>query len=181
MVLPGHLAGGFLATKLLFFISGAIFTPAQTTILYVIGILASEMPDLDLITFFFEHKSLKLQKTDSHRKYISHAPIVWLILSLLIVLVGYIIGNQFTSYIGWVILFGSWSHFVFDSIEYGIMWLWPFSKHFYCLRTVPPEEIDDQKGTLGYYWTFIWKYYVKFWTFYLEIIIIMLALWVAFH
>ena len=150
------------------------------TALYVIGLIASEGPDFDLIKFFFEHRSMKLQKADSHRKYWSHAPLVWLMASLTIVLAGYIAGSQFTSYIGWTILFGSWSHFIFDSIEYGIMWLWPFSKKPFYLHTAPVENIDERKGTLAYYWTFIWKYYLRLWTFYLEIAVILLALWVLF-
>lgn len=177
MILPGHLAASYLATKLLLNLTNAKFSSTETTTLYVISMIASVAPDLDLFKFFFEHSSLKLQKTDSHRKYVSHAPALWLFGCLFIVLIGYITSNPFVSYVGWAILVGSWSHFLGDSIEYGIMWLWPISKKFYCIHPVPEEEIDSQKGTLGYYWVFFRDYYIKRWTFYLEITLIALALW----
>lgn len=181
MVLPGHLAGGYLATYALLNATGASFDSTHTIALYVIGILAAEMPDLDLIPFFFEHRSMKLQKTDSHRKYASHAPAVWLIIGLVIAAIGYLLGSLFTSYAGFTLIVGSWSHFIADSIEYGIMWLWPFSHKQYALHKVEPEEIEEQKGTISYYWTFIHRYYIRRYTFWVECLTIALAAWVAFR
>lgn len=179
MVLPGHIAGGYLATKALLFISHAQFSSKETLVLYVIGIIASEGPDFDLFKFSSDQKSGHTNK-DNHRKYITHAPVVWLGLSAAIYSAGALIGSQFFSYIGLAVLVGSWSHFLADSIEYGIMWLWPFSYKFYTLRHVPEENISGQKGTLAYYWTYITKYYVKRWTCYVEILLIAVAILVAF-
>jgi hypothetical protein len=181
MVLPGHLAGGYLAARALMALSNPALSRPEINALYIITILAAEAPDLDLIRFFFEHRSLKLQKTDSHRKYASHAPAAWLFGSFVIVLAGYLLGIPFVSYAGLAVLCGSWSHFILDSVEYGIMWLWPFSKKMFALRYPVQEEIDEQIGTISYYWQFIKKYYCKYITFYLELIVIAVAVWVAFH
>ncbi len=178
MILPGHISGGYLATRAILYLVpiATSFSSTQIIILYIVGIIASEGPDFDLIKFFFEHKSIKLQKKDSHRKYISHTPIFWLVISFAIILIGYIFGNSFVSIIGLIILGGSWSHLIFDSLEYGIMWLWPFSHKFYSIHSVTEEDINEQKGTISYYWTFLTKYYIRRWTFYLEIIVTFIAL-----
>ena len=149
MVLPGHVSGGYLVTRAILYLApvATSFSSTQTIALYIIGIIASEGPDFDLIAFFFEQKSKKEHKKESHRTYLSHVPLVWLI-GLIIVLIGYIAGSPFISLIGWVILGGSWSHLILDSVEYGIRWLWPISNKFYCIHHVPEKEIAGPKGTI---------------------------------
>src|SRR5437868_1384261 len=124
MVLPGHLAGGYLAARALLSLSHAAFTPGQMLALYIIGTLAGDGPDIDLIWYSFKHRVLRSTENDSHRDYLTHAPIVWLAISLLIVLAGSLVSSSFVEFIGWIILCGSWTHLIFDSIEYGVMWLW---------------------------------------------------------
>ena len=183
MVLPGHVSGGYLVTRAILYLApvATSFSSTQTIALYIIGIIASEGPDFDLIAFFFEQKSKKEHKKESHRTYLSHVPLVWLIGSLIIVLIGYIAGSPFISLIGWVILGGSWSHLILDSVEYGIRWLWPISNKFYCIHHVPEKEIAGPKGTLGHYWKFVTQHYMRYWTFYLEIAVTIVALLVFLH
>lgn len=181
MVLPGHLAGGYLATRALLSLSHAAFTPTQITALLIIGTLAGDGPDIDLLWFSFKHRILRIEEEDDHREYITHAPIFWLVLSLIIVGIGYLAGSQFTEFIGWAILGGSWSHLIFDSIEYGVIWLWPFSKKRYCLRNVTePEDLGEQ-GSIRRYWNYIVRVYPTRITFYAEILIFLIALYALFH
>ncbi len=181
MVLPGHLAGGFLSAKAVLFLAGAIFTPFETAVILIIGIISGEGPDMDVLKFYFDRNKTDGSRPNGHRDYITHAPIVWILFSAVVYLLGIIFSNNFIAIIGLTILIGSMSHFIFDSIEYRIRWLWPFSNRTFSLKPKPEPAIDLPPGTLPFYWTFIRKYYIKTWTFYLEIIVFSLAIWVAFQ
>jgi len=141
MILPGHLAGGYLATHALLFLAPATFSPTEVYALYAIGIIASDSPDIDLLWFYFENKKYeKNQKLNhgevengkaskhpkaNHREHITHTPIFWLIVSAIIAFIGYIFNSSFTEFGALVILAGSWSHLIFDSIVFGVCWFWP--------------------------------------------------------
>ena len=131
MVLPGHLSGGYLAARAVLALApaAAAFSPTQTTILLVIGTLFGDSPDIDLFFYYFNQKSSHPDNNENgHRHYITHAPIFWLCVSLTIVLIGWLSGSLFTQFVGWMILSGSWSHLLLDSIEFGVRWFWPFSQ-----------------------------------------------------
>jgi len=176
MVLPGHLAGGYLATKAIV----AIFQPAlnssQVIWLYLIGTLAGELPDIDIAWFYLTRIVFKTNSKENHREHATHAPLLWLALSLIIAAAGYILKDIFVQYIGWTILVGTWSHFILDSIEYGIRWLWPFSDKRLCFREVPDADIDAPKGSLSYYWEFVTGHYPRRLTFCAEIIVVVVAI-----
>jgi hypothetical protein len=55
MVLPGHLAGGYIATTIVLSLLPASiqFSTGQLTTLYIVGILSGEIPDIDLLLFYF--------------------------------------------------------------------------------------------------------------------------------
>jgi membrane-bound metal-dependent hydrolase YbcI (DUF457 family) len=76
---------------------------------------------------------------------------------------------------GLILWLCSWSHFVLDSIEYGIMWLWPFNKQKWALKDRGVEKDIAGKGFFSY-WANYLKFYATRWTFYAEIIIIISAL-----
>ncbi|MEA2715668.1 MAG: hypothetical protein QOG91_696 [Candidatus Parcubacteria bacterium] len=171
-----------MATYALLALSHAAFTPLQTAILFAVGTLAGEAPDLDLIRFSLEQRSdKKAGKTVSHRDYFTHAPLFWLAASLTVVIVGLISGFIFTQFVGWTILCGSISHFILDSIEFGIAWLWPFSKKRIFLREMTHAEMHERPGTLRHYWEFFSEVYVRNLTFYAEILITLPALYMALH
>ena len=182
MVLPGHLAGGYLAARAVLFLAHASFSPGQTAALLVIGTLAGEAPDIDLLFFYFNQRSKASKKVAEHRDYFTHAPSVWLILSLAIVASGFIFGSSFVRSIGWIILAGSFSHFILDSLEHGIRWLWPFSKRsFALLKSEPKGATTARAGTFKYYWQLMTGPYLESWTVWLEIIVTLAAVWAAFH
>ncbi len=131
-------------------------------------------PDLDLIYNFLKLKSYRIagKGAPSHRKYLSHAPILWLIAGLTVY---FLAQDDYYRTFGLLIWLGSWTHFVLDSIDYGIMWLWPFSTKFYSLRNRQADVEIGGSSFIGYLWSFA-KIYSKALTFYLEIIIIISAL-----
>jgi membrane-bound metal-dependent hydrolase YbcI (DUF457 family) len=181
MVLPGHLAGGYLtATALL-----AVFHPdlsmAQTNALLVIGTLAGELPDIDLFFFNIRHRRDRneprhIQDTDNHRNYITHVPFFWFIVSATISFVGFI-SSTFIEWIGFILLAGTLSHFILDSVEYGIRWFAPWSnKRFAIQLQVPEKTTDDRPGSIKQYFHFLIHTYWKMKTFWLEIIVTIVAI-----
>jgi hypothetical protein len=190
MVLPGHIAGGYLAARglLAFFHPG--FDILETNALLVVGMLAAELPDIDLIRFYFEHKADSSNRkndpnnknnSDSHRDYITHAPFLWMVISLAIAATGYICGWIFISWIGWMVLSGTLSHFILDSLEHGVMWLWPSSsKRFVLKKDGPIDDVDARPGSPAHHARYIVQVYPKTLTFWFEIIITVLALLVFF-
>ncbi len=165
MVLPGHLAGGYLATRALLAISHPGFSVAETDTLLIIGTLAGELPDIDLVRWYFDAKG-------DHRDYFTHAPFFWLLISLAIAAAGYFFGSLFTEWVGWLVLAGSWSHLMLDSIEYGVMWLWPISsKSFVLKKEVPPENIAARPGSPSHHFKYVTGVYMKTISFWLEMIV----------
>ena len=185
MVLPGHLAGGYLSARIVLALApaAAAFSPTQTAILLTIGTLFGDSPDIDLIFYYFNQKSIHPDNDEiGHRHNITHTPIFWLCISLAIVAIGWSFGSLFTEFIGWMVLSGSWTHLLLDSIEVGIRWLWPFSSKVILLRRATEPDIPGTKGSIPFYWKLIIsKEYRRSLTFYVEIAITLAGLWVAFH
>jgi len=181
MVLPGHLAGGYIVTTaILKFIPGTEnFSNNEILLLYIIGILSGEIPDIDLLFFYFS-KKINNSKKATHREFYTHLPLFWLIISALIIIFGYILDSSFVILIAIILLGGTFSHLVFDSIEYGIRWLGPFSKKHFSLLKVKENFINDKKnvsvGSIPYYWNYIKNSYIKSKTIYFEIIVVIIAI-----
>lgn len=176
MLTIGHIAFGYLTSLFLaklFHISS--YSPYYN-ILILIGIIASIIPDIDFFRLFYKHRSLKLQKNDTHRKYLTHIPLFWLTLSILIYIISILSSNELIRYSSFFILAGSVSHLIGDSLEYGIRWLWPFSKKQYIIHKIPKENFNAKESLLGYYWKFFSQIYIRNWTFYVELIIIIVSL-----
>jgi len=177
MLPPGHLAGGFLAAEALLKIAKPDLPQSQMSRLLVLGAAAGFAPDLDSFWSFFKEKSFtvrNLEKND-HRMYVSHAPIIWLLAGLAIY---FFATSTFIKYAGLVIWLSSWSHFLLDSVEHGIMWLWPFSSKRFALVKSDLTNITTP-GFFGYWMSHLKKYITKI-SFYLEIVIILSALIIYF-
>lgn len=185
MVLPGHLAGGYLAARAVLDLApaAASLSPTQTAILIVIGTIFGDSPDIDLLFYYFNQKSSRPDMDENgHRHYVTHTPAFWLALSLAIAAAGYIAGSIFVQFIGWMVLAGSWTHLLLDSIEFGVRWLWPLtSRRFSLMKGSPDPEIDAPKGSLSYYRIYLLKTSFRNVTFYAELLVTALALWIAFR
>jgi hypothetical protein len=183
MVLPGHIGGGFLTTTFLLRIThaGMIMSSPEILTLTIIGTLAGDFPDIDLLRFYFDQKKSSTNKVNDHRDYITHAPLFWLILCTLISGVGLIFNSLFIIYLGIVILGGSWTHLILDSIEYGVAWLWPYSRrHFSLFKNKPSNTMTARPGTMLSHWQFIKGMYLKTWTFWAELLVTLVAIIIFF-
>jgi hypothetical protein len=176
MVLPGHLAGGYLAARGLLAVFHPGFSTAEIDALLIIGTLAGDLPDIDLARWYFEGKG-------DHRKYFTHGPFFWLLISLAIATGGYLSGSVFTEWIGWLILASSWVHLLFDSIEDGVMWLWPWSKKLFLLLRESPriivaraEKVTAPIGSLTNHFQYITRVYMRRPTSWVEITITIAAI-----
>ena len=191
MILPGHLAVGYLAAETVLKLAPAgLLSTSQTAWLLTIGILASEGPDLDLLLYYFsERKHFRNQQTgqspnkrrQSHRDYITHAPLFWVLVSAAISVIGIIFHSTFMSWSGLMVFVGSWSHLLMDSVEDGVLWLWPWHKRHLAVFYPTAPDWSGPRGGVGYCWYVIHKVYPRRLTFYLELFMTALALWVAFH
>ena len=150
MVLPGHISGGYIVTKAILSILHPSFSAAKINALLIIGTLSGELPDIDLVRLYFAGKRSKTVMDEDHRNYITHTPLVWLCVAGIIFIVGMLMSSSFTKYLSLAVLAGSWSHLLLDSIEYGVMWLWPFSsKRYSLIKKLPIGTVTARTGTIA--------------------------------
>lgn len=175
MLPPGHLAAGFLASKAVLNIFYPDLPNEQLIRLLWWGIFFSFAPDLDNFVAFIKVKAWWYKPSvDSsiHRQFYSHVPLLWLLASLLIFSLG---RSDYARHFAIMVLVGSWTHFILDSIEYGVMWLWPFNSEVWALRNRGAKRTIVGKNFLDY-WQNMLKAYAQSWTFKAEIVILIFAL-----
>ncbi len=176
MLPTGHVAAGYLTAAAILKFTNPGFSESEVGCILWFGVFFGFAPDLDIIYFFIKHKTMlvsgKDSKEDSHRKYLSHAPVLWLIPALLVVLFA---PSLYWKYVGLLFWLGSWSHFVLDSIDYGIMWLWPFSNQVYALKNRGVKLQVTETGLFTHSIGFL-KLYSRRASFYLEVCIIICAI-----
>ncbi len=152
MILPGHLAGGYLVTKALALVVNPAMSPEQMVAIFIIGTLAGELPDIDIAIHIFTKYFTKRIDKPNHREYITHTPLFWAIISGIISSIGYLINSDFVIFGGLIILAGTWSHLLLDSIEYGVRWLWPFSnKRYSIIKESTEKVVFNNPGSISYY------------------------------
>lgn len=177
MLPPGHIAGGYLTSKLLQKALPYTFTTREKKILSFCGAFFGFMPDLDFFYAFAKAKSwiISTEMID-HRTFLTHTPLPWMILGLLVFTLA---KKPFAKAIGLLLWLGTWSHLILDSIEHGVRWLWPFSKHLYAIAGVV-ERIDTRSAFVSFWGSFLTWYATHSITFYFEGIIILVALYVFY-
>ncbi len=173
MLPPGHISAGFLTAQALLKIIHPNLTSIELNQLLWWGMFFGFAPDLDTFVAFAKARAfIFLNKKDTnHRKFYSHAPVLWLIAGIGIMLLA---PTLYWKIVGLLLWLGSWSHFFLDSIQYGIMWLWPLSDKIYAFKDREIEMEIKDPTFFGYWWTFV-KKYSKMLSFYLELIIIISA------
>jgi len=178
MLPPGHIAAGYLVAETLLKFAGPTLSASESHQLIWWGMFFGFAPDLDMFFAFFLEKAFIVRdlKAHNHRKYLSHAPILW---ALAGAAVYFSASSQFYKAFGLMVWAGSWSHFLLDTIEYGIMWLWPFKKSIFAFKDKELVLPVTETKFFAYWWRSV-KLYTRFYSFYLEILIIGLALIVYF-
>ncbi len=184
MLPPGHVAAGYLIALSLLKIAKPDIDPAHARYLLWLGAFFAFAPDLDMFYAFAKVKRFAIQIDKiNHRELLSHAPMLWFLAGLILILASH---DTFWRLVGLLIWLGSWSHFLLDSIQKGIMWLWPFRRKLFALLESSelklqeiPQNFFDFKGFFRYWFSFV-KYYINDFsaTFYLEMVLIITALYV---
>ncbi|HYV33822.1 MAG TPA: metal-dependent hydrolase [Candidatus Limnocylindria bacterium] len=179
MLPPGHIAAGYLTGYALLKFAHPNISPAEAQQLLLWTTFFGFAPDLDSFYAFYKQGSMRAAANPNvnHRKFLSHAPVLWLIAGLLIY---FFAPSVYIKYIGLALWLGSWSHFLLDSIEYGIMWFWPFSNKVYALKNREISYRLDEKNFFKHNWQVV-VLYSKHLSFYLEILVVLSALIVFFH
>lgn len=171
------MAGGFLATYGLLKVAKPDLVPAQIEQLLWLGMFFGFAPDLDYFLSFVKEKAWIIRDTgsNSHRKFPTHAPAFWMAAGLIIY---FFAQSTFVKFVGLTMWLASWSHFLIDTVESGIMWLWPFRRKRFALIKADDYRPSDM-NFFGYWWGFV-KLYIRSASFYLEIAIILSALAVVY-
>jgi hypothetical protein len=188
MIFPGHLGAGYLTAYAIIAAAGAgsliglgagALSPSEIDILLVSGTLLGVAPDVDILFYFFDKKTLRPDKLSSHRTYITHAPLFWLILGMGIFSATSLLGGgafwKIASLLVWLC---PWSHLVCDSIDCGVMWLWPFSKKQYALYNAQAVQ-EANKVRQAQNWRELFLGYLKNPVAYVEMAITTAAIGVA--
>lgn len=176
MVLPGHIAGGYLAAYGVLHALHPALTGAQLRMLFWWGAFFGIAPDFDYLRLIIMQRTLMFSRMEQHREFVTHTPIFWLLLSGGIF---FLSDSLFFHYFALIVLVGSWSHLVLDSLEYGIMWLWPLSSRRFALHPMRAASRQSRGDFASYWWSVIRNQVRDLpWTFYGEIIIVLIGIWV---
>jgi hypothetical protein len=194
MIFPGHLAAGYITTRATLAVAAAIgavgigtaggsLSPAEMTTLLIAGTLLGDAPDIDILYVFFTRKSFHPSKLSGHRRYITHIPLLWLILGLGIFFLSpffTMLGGDliFWKLLGLLVWLCPWSHFLCDSIYGGIAWLRPFSQKDFALLDVPNVN-NEYFASIPPSWRELFIAYFKNPLAYIEIGISFVAVYLA--
>ena len=176
MVLPGHIAAGYITAFTLVTTLGYSFTPSEYTLLLTAGALLGDAPDADVIFSFFKKKSTDVSSLKGHRDHITHIPLLWLILGLSVCIIGTASSSDVIRTIGLLLWLCPWSHLLCDSIltDTGVRWLAPFNqKHFMILKKEPSAFPSN--------WKNLFVNYAKNPLCYLELSLVILAVIIFFY
>ena len=152
-----HLPAGYLLTTFL-------QRKLQTTAYLWIGLVASVIPDLDMLYFYLIDDRQTL-----HHHYWTHLPLFWTALWIITIFIGHAFKRRNIFVITTIIYCNLILHFVLDSFVGGINWLYPFIDHDLFLITVPATRE---------FW--VWSFMFH-WSFLVEITILLLAILLFFN
>ena len=116
----GHVGASIVAT---YVITNYVFKTEVTPVVLGLSALVGLLPDVDGIVTMIAKRQRPMQQKVQHHRYVTHTPLLYLALTLLLSLV---VPPQTA------VLFGALTfvHLLLDSwaTDDGIMWLWPLSR-----------------------------------------------------
>lgn len=179
MLPPGHIAAGYLLVKSIITANQPLLNADEQVWLAILGGFFGFAPDLDMFYGFIKERGFYQTGIKfNHREFITHTPIIWLGLSIIIALVGH---TLFWYYAALAILIGSFSHLILDSTFFGIRWLYPFSNKFYALKQSGKMEPNLVKDFFNHWFNLVKMYYhTAPVTFLVEIMLVLTTLIVIF-
>ncbi len=146
-----HLPAGYLLTR-------SLQKSFKTTKYLWVGLVASILPDIDLIYFYvFDGRSTQ------HHEYITHLPLFWLAVWVVVLAIIGLARSRPALIISTLVFANIFLHLILDSMLGSILWLAPFSHASFVLATVP-----------AVYSFWVWNF-ILHWTFLFEVAITLLA------
>jgi inner membrane protein len=155
----GHAPAGYLLTGWIGQRWPTAFQFLPRRSLLALGILASLLPDLDLLYFYTVDNRQHL-----HHSYWTHIPAFWLVVFGSLVTAGLALRSAKTVHLSLLTAVNVYAHLALDTVAGKIRWLYPFSSQDIVLVSVP--------ATHGW-WVLN---FVLHWTFALEIALVLIAL-----
>ena len=180
MLPPGHVAGGYLVGYAFVRFIEPSLAIEEGRLLIFLAMTAAFAPDLDMFFSFFKVGGMRLAtQSANHRLLFTHTPFFWIIVGTVTF---FVLGaTAMAARIAFVITVGACSHLLLDSIQYGIRWIYPFSKRLYSIRDQGVEFDLPAEGFIAHWIHFLRVYAERFTlTFILEIVLILCALITAF-
>ncbi len=176
MLPSGHLAAGYLTTKLALDSLSKFYPQANDPRFWAMGMVAAIIVDLDSFYAFFKIGSpIGSSKDINHRKFLSHAPLLHLGIGTLIFGAGRLLHYSDWELYGILYAVGMATHFLLDSFGLGLMWLWPFKNELYAFRRAG-KDFETASETVFGYWRDFLKDYIRDFVFYLEAAVILSAI-----
>ncbi len=172
MLPPGHASAGYLVAVGVVSLFHLSLNDSTTHSLLWLGFLFGALPDLDMFLAFFKTRSWVIQNDkQSHRRYVTHTPIFWLCVAVLIGAVT----HSFEIFL--ITLCAPLSHLFLDSIQDEIRWLWPLSKKSFRMFRSKEDCVLPKEHFIGYWIKFVaWYLKKRTLTAVLEVVLITLFL-----
>lgn len=170
MLPPGHASAGYLVA-----IGIGVALPqagSDTVSLLAFGALCGALPDIDMLAAFAKTRSLVIEnEKQSHRAYITHTPLFWIVMALFMLLI------SANASFALIVLLAPLSHLFLDSLEDEIHWLGPLSKKGYVIFKREKALAIPRQNFFSYWKKFLlWYITNRRLTAMLEIILIVVAL-----
>ncbi len=157
----GHVPAGYLCTKFLFsLVPSRLVAGIGEKRLLLVGIVGSELPDLDLFYFY-----LLDGRQHVHHSYWTHIPLFWVCIFLLGAALSLSLRSVRMTVYSAVVAVNVFVHLLLDTIVGKICWFYPFSTRAVALFDVP----------FVYHW-WVWNF-IFHWTFLFEIALIIAAVY----
>lgn len=154
-----HLPAGYLATESL--LRGRRVSGRARQRLLALGLLASILPDFDLLYFY-----LLSDRQRVHHAFPPHLPLAWVPVFALAALVLALFHAERATWLALAVAGANVvGHLLLDTAVGGIQWLWPFSTREFALSHVTARH---QPWVLNF---------VLHWTFALEMLIVAAGVW----
>ncbi|OGE87578.1 MAG: hypothetical protein A3J07_02565 [Candidatus Doudnabacteria bacterium RIFCSPLOWO2_02_FULL_49_13] len=173
-----HAATGYLFAFVLLKILHPALSLDQVNSLLLWSLFWAVAVDWDMIISFIMLRSVRIRNNVSHRRFLTHTPIFGLVIGLSIY---FLSDSLYAQYFALVFLASFTSHMVVDSIEIGIMWLWPFSKKQYFLFEANTDSNPYiHESLLIFYIKMFRNVYMRMKTFYVGLVAVFAALVIFF-
>mgnify|MGYP001558497206 CR=1 FL=1 len=152
-----HLPAGYLLTR-------AIQNRFKVNWFFWVGLLASVLPDFDLLYFYLiDHRQTL------HHEYITHLPLFWLAVWAAALIVAPLMKRQEYLVVTTIFFSNIFLHLLLDTVVGGVAWLYPFSQQSFELAVVPATHDF-------WVWSFVFHR-----SFLLELVIILVAAYMLFY